>query len=199
MIGCINKRERREGKVKSMRVKEKDIILKNSLKCKIRTPESKDSKIFIDHLMKILSETDFMLTYPEEFTMTLEEEGKMLEETADSENKAMITAFINGIVAGNVSVYPIRDREKVSHRASIGIGVVQKFWGLEIAKHLITMALDTARKMGYSQIELGVFKDNHKAIKLYEEFAFVKCGEVPNAFKLKDGTYRDEILMYRNL
>ncbi len=47
----------------------------------------------------------------------------------------------------------------------------------------------------FEQIELGVFEDNHAAIGLYEKFGFKRCGVLPRAYKLKDGTYRDEIQM----
>lgn len=49
--------------------------------------------------------------------------------------------------------------------------------------------------IGYEQIELGVFSDNEKAIALYKKFGFEVWGNVKNAFKLKDGTYQDEIIM----
>lgn len=52
-----------------------------------------------------------------------------------------------------------------------------------------------ARKMGYEQIELGVFSDNEKAKRLYEKNGFQVWGKNRNAFKLKDGRYFDEIIM----
>ena len=51
--------------------------------------------------------------------------------------------------------------------------------------------------MGYEQIELGVFSDNEKAKALYKKYGFEVWGNTKNAFKLKDGTYRDEIMMGR--
>ena len=33
----------------------------------------------------------------------------------------------------------------------------------------------------------------------YEKFGFERCGTMPHAFKLKDGTYRDEIMMVKML
>ena len=51
---------------------------------------------------------------------------------------------------------------------------------------------------------LGAFLDgklvcegNERGISLYNKKGFIQCGRIPKAFKLKDGTYRDEILMYR--
>ena len=53
--------------------------------------------------------------------------------------------------------------------------------------------------MGYEQIELGVYSDNVKAQSLYKKHGFEVWGSVKNAYKLKDGTYRDEIMMGRRL
>ena len=53
--------------------------------------------------------------------------------------------------------------------------------------------------MGLEQMELGVYADNERAIHLYQKYGFEQCGIWKNAFKLKDGTYRDEILMSKIL
>ena len=41
--------------------------------------------------------------------------------------------------------------------------------------------------------------DNARAIHLYEKVGFERYGIQPRAFKLKDGTYRDEIIMVKML
>lgn len=62
---------------------------------------------------------------------------------------------------------------------------------------MLELALEQAWENGFEQLELGVFSDNERAIRLYEKYGFQKTGVSPRAFKLKDGTYRDEILMVR--
>ena len=59
--------------------------------------------------------------------------------------------------------------------------------------------IDQARANGFEQLELGVYSDNSRAIHLYEKFGFERYGIQPRAFKLKDGTYRDEIIMVKML
>ena len=51
--------------------------------------------------------------------------------------------------------------------------------------------------MRYEQLELGVFDDNKRAQALYKKHGFEVWGCSKNAYKLKDGTYRDEIIMGR--
>ena len=64
---------------------------------------------------------------------------------------------------------------------------------------LMQMAVDQTRANGFEQLELGVYSDNARAIHLYEKFGFERYGIQPRAFKLKDGTYRDEIIMVKML
>ena len=54
-------------------------------------------------------------------------------------------------------------------------------------------------KMRIIEVKQSVFADNDRAIHLYEKYGFKKYGIQPNAFKLKDGTYRDEIIMVNML
>ena len=43
--------------------------------------------------------------------------------------------------------------------------------------------------------KLGVYSDYDKAGHMYKKMGFKEYGMNPRAFKLKDGTYRDEIIM----
>ncbi|WP_455014352.1 N-acetyltransferase family protein [Hominenteromicrobium sp.] len=56
-----------------------------------------------------------------------------------------------------------------------------------------------ARRMGFGQIELGVFSCNGRAKRLYEKMDFVCCGTTPRAVRYKDGSYDDEIMMVKRL
>ena len=101
----------------------------------------------------------------------------------------------DGSVVGNVGIFPIGERFKVRHRASLGIAVVQEYWNTGLETVLINGAIDLARKAGYEQLELGVFSDNSSALHLYQKLGFQEVGRMPNAFKLPDGSYADEIMM----
>ena len=79
---------------------------------------------------------------------------------------------------GCVMVLKEGNHIKFRHKAGIGIFILQKYCGL-----------------GLGQLKLGVFDDNVAAIRLYEKLGFREWGREPHAFKLKDGSYRDEIQM----
>lgn len=92
----------------------------------------------------------------------------------------------------------IKNHLKYKHRANIGISVARDYWGMGIGSSLMKLALDQAKENGFEQMELGVCSDNERAIYLYQKYGFQQCGIWNNAFKLKDGTYRDEFLMSKS-
>lgn len=177
----------------------KNITLKNGVECVLRSPSVEDAESMIDYLKITSGETEFMVRYPEEVTMTVEEEEGILKEIVDSKNSIMIAAFIGDELAGNAGISCVGERIKLSHRATFGIAIKRKFWGMGIGNILLTEILEKSRELGFEQVELTVVENNYKAMSLYEKFGFVKYGTVPNAFKLKDGSYCGEIIMIKQL
>ena len=144
------------------------------------------------------SETYFMARYPEE--------GAGLEAVrnglAGSESSALnfeVGAFAGEKLVGEFGVAQVRPHLKYRHRAGMGISVLKDYWGCGLGSYLMQLAIDQTRTNGFEQLELGVFSDNTRAIHLYEKFGFERYGIQPRAFKLKDGTYRDEIIMVKML
>ena len=173
----------------------KEIILKNGTKCILRSPNEKDAKDMIEYLKITSKETHFMVRYPEEIKITLEEETEYIKGIASSDSDIMIAVFVNNELAGNASLNCIKNHIKLKHRAVFGISIKEKYWNNSIGSTLTKEIIEVARKIGYEQIELGVFSDNEKAIRLYEKNGFEVWGKNKNAFKLKDGSYCDEIIM----
>ena len=116
-----------------------------------------------------------------------------------SHTEALEAAFIDGELVGNCGVNEIADRLKMRHRASLGISIKKKAWGLGLGTILISRALEQAKENGFTQVELGVFADNDRARYLYRKLGFTEMGCIPKAFCLKDGTYRDEVQMVKFL
>lgn len=140
-----------------------------------------------------------MTRYPEEINITINKEIEILRNNQNNNTDMMIVAFVNNELVGNVVIRCERNHIKLKHRAVLGISVKKKYWNKGIGNELLREIIEQARVIGYEQIELGVFSDNEKARKLYEKYGFEVWGNLKNAFKLKDGTYRDEILMGRSI
>lgn len=175
--------------------KEKAITLKNGSKAVFRSPTSDDAESFIEFQQKTSAETHFMARYPEEVSNNIELQKEKLANILKSETRVEITAFINGEIAGSCGFDCVKNHIKLRHRAVFGISVKEKFWNVGLGSVLINEAKTYAKNHSYEQLELGVFSDNSRARHVYEKLGFSEWGKVKNAYKLKDGTYRDEITM----
>lgn len=178
-----------------MQFYKKEITLKDGTKCILRSLNGNDAKDMIEYLKITSEETHFMVRYPEEIEITLEEERARIKDITNSDRDMMIAVFINNKLVGSASLICFRNRIKLKHRAVFGISIRREYWNRGIGSTLIKEILKEAKKIGYEQIELGVFSDNEKAKILYEKNGFEVWGKNKNAFKLKDGRYCDEVIM----
>ena len=175
--------------------KEKEVELKDGTICILRSPDEHDAEKMIEHLKITSEETHFLTRYQEEINMTIEKEIELLKSNLNSNSDMMIAAFVDGDLAGSIGISCVRNHIKLKHRAIFGIAVKENYWNKGIGNIFIREVIEQAKGMGYEQIELGVFSDNDKAKKLYKKYGFEIWGNIKNAYKLKDGTYSDEIIM----
>lgn len=178
--------------------KPKEITLKNGKKAILRTPEISDAAGMLDYITKACGETEFLLRYPEEWEgVTLESEERWVKNLRESKNTLAITCFIDGEIAGNCEI-SFGGGMKTAHRASVAIAVLKKYWNLGIGTAFFTELIAAAdMRDGIEIVELEFIEGNDRARHLYEKFGFRIVGEKPNAFKLRDGSYRNEYYMQR--
>ena len=182
-----------------MRIEDKKVHLKDGRLCILRSPKLEDADQLIEYLKVTAAETDFLLKYPEEVKISVEQEKEILKWFIESERDLMIIAEVDGKVAGNCSFSAIGGKLRVRHRCSLGIALYQKYWGLGIGRELTALLLEKARDCGYEQIELEVVSKNKRAVALYEKIGFERVGERPKAMKHKDGSYDSNIIMVKQL
>lgn len=161
---------------------------------------AEDAEQALAYRIRVLGETDNLSRYPDEIRITPEEERAILQKQEESEKGVMLGAFADGKLVGMASVLPISEtHERYRHRGGFGISVNRDYWNLGIANLLIPQVLEYARQAGYEQVELEVLVDNEKAASLYQKYGFREYGRRPHGFKMRDGTYRDDLLMLRQL
>ena len=178
---------------------EKNFFLKASRLCTLRSAAPSDAAAMVKFLRISNEETYFMLRYPEEIILTEDEETNILRNWEEQPNKLLLLALIDDEIVGSCGIAPIAEHLKTKHRGRFGISVKQKYWGIGIGSLLLQEILSFAKKNEIEQVELGVYSDNLRAQKLYERFGFTAWGRLPHAYKLKDGSYRDEINMVLHL
>lgn len=173
----------------------KQIELKNGKMCTLRNPGSEDAQEILQHMIITSGETENMLRYSDEITMTEEEERKYLSDIETSPDAIMVSAVIDGKIIANGGFNPVYKVDKCKHRAKFGISIQEKYWGLGIGSGIMSAILEAARQAGYEQLELDVVTDNLSAIALYEKFGFKIFGTNEKAFRLRNGQYQAVYLM----
>lgn len=178
-----------------MLVDKREIVLKNNLKVFIQSATVKDAEELCKHSYVTSGETHFMSLYPEEVSMNVEGMKERLLAIEKDQKNFMLVAFLDEKLIGATRIIKIKNHIKFQHRGYLGISILKEYHGQGLGTYMLQMALEQAKTNGFEQVELGVFEDNLGAISLYEKSGFKKVGIQPRAFKLKDGTYRDEIQM----
>lgn len=178
-----------------MKIEETSFILKDGRQVLIKSAVKEDAALLKAHRESTALETHFMAREAEDGQMSEEKIYSNLDAIEKSERDFMINAYLNGKIIGDLGVVCMRDLAKMRHRAYLGMSIRQEYTGQGLGTFMIKMAVEQAKKNGFEQIELGVYSDNEKARHLYKKAGFEEFGKNPKAFKLKDGTYRDEIIM----
>ncbi len=150
------------------------------------------------YLKKVCGESKYLTRYEDECPIySLEDEEKFIESHLDNEKACLICAYLDGEYVGNSSFSPAGPSRRNLHMAEIGIALYQKYTGMGIGKKLFGLIIDTIKKCGYESACLEVISGNEIAIHMYESFGFIESGRKIKANKYDDGTYSDNILMYK--
>jgi putative acetyltransferase len=123
---------------------------------------------------------------------------KMIEgNEAPGNSDLVLVAVANEQVVASAGLHGIGTQLRRRHAASLGISVAREAQGKGIGTALLAALTQFADNWGHLlRIELTVFTDNHKAIKLYRQFGFEEEG-VRRAYALRDGVYADVLGMAR--
>lgn len=173
----------------------KELLLKNSKNCIIRTADGSDAAGVLHCFLNTHTETDNMLTYPEEHSMSEADERAFLDSRAARDDSVELCAVVDGKIVGTGGFTPVGTQIKLRHRATFGIGVLRDYWGLGIGRALTESCIALAKQAGYRQLELDVVSQNLAAISLYQSVGFVEYGRNPCGFRTRDGADQTLVLM----
>ena len=172
---------------------EKTITLKDGRNCILKPPVPEKAEEMISYLKQIAGETQFMSRYPDEIRKEAEDERAFLNRTLEDPKAVMIVAEADGKVVGSCSVFSNQEKRKIRHRCSMGIGLLEEYCEQGLGTAMLNMLIEMAKQMGYELMELIVVADNTRAQGLYQS------GRYYHGMKFDDGSYHDEILMYKEL
>lgn len=175
------------------------ITLKDGRTCVIRQGIAADGEGVLRNFALNHAQTDFLMTYPDEITFTVEQEGEYLQQKAFSPDEAELVAEVDGLIVGQAGIARVGRADKVKHRATFGISIDIGYWHLGMGRALTKACIELARQAGYLQLELDAVADNEKALALYESEGFREYGRNPKGFRSRLTGWQELVYMRREL
>ena len=109
----------------------------------------------------------------------------------------LLLAERDGKVLGSAGLHPVSAQLRRRHAMMLGISVSAAAQGQGVGHALMTALLDYADNWAQVlRIELTVFHDNERAVRLYERHGFVHEGRM-KAYAMRNGEYVDTLAMAR--
>lgn len=90
----------------------KIISLKDGRECCLRNGTENDAQEVLDVFNLTHAETDYLLTYPDENSFTVEQEGAFLKAKTESSNEIEIIAVVDGKFAGTAGIDAVGNKYK---------------------------------------------------------------------------------------
>ena len=78
----------------------KTITLKDGRACTLRNGTAEDGQALLKIFNLTHTQTDYLLTYPEEHSYTAEDEAELLRRKTDSADEIELLAFVDGAIVG---------------------------------------------------------------------------------------------------
>lgn len=174
---------------------EKTVKLKDGQECLLKSASAADGEAVYDLFNLTHGQTEYLLSYPDENSVTVSQEQDFLAEKAANPRAVEICAWVDGCLTGTAGIEPVGDKDKVKHRAEFGINVDQAHWRRGIGRALTAACIQCARQAGYAQLELDVVSANEGAVALYRSLGFEEYGRNPKGFRTRSGQWQELVLM----
>ena len=108
-----------------------------------------------------------------------------------------LVACVRDTLVGSLGLHVPEHSPRRSHVGEIGLAVHDQWQGRGIGTALVRAAIDLAdRWLNLRRLELTVFADNERALKLYKKFGFEIEGLL-RRYAFRDGAFVDAYLLAR--
>jgi RimJ/RimL family protein N-acetyltransferase len=161
----------------------------------IRQATADDAEQLIAHVKHMAVEAaQWLPMQPGEFQVSVEEEREILAKAAASQNSLFLVAEVDGKIVGVLN-YSGGKRQATRHVATFGMAVRAAWQGRGVGTALLTEAIRHAKESGcVRRLDLQVYADNERAIRLYTRLGFAAEGVLRKAV-LRNGEFIDELMM----
>ena len=157
----------------------REISLKDQRKCLLKNAERADAAAFLHYFTQAHAETDFLTTYADEGTHSVQDMEERLTAQKASRTEIEICAFVDGILVGSAGNHALSTREKLRHRADFGISILREYWGQGIMTEAVKQICREAfEKFDIVRIYAEPFAYNAGSRKLLEKVGFSQEGVI---------------------
>ncbi|MFZ3229940.1 MAG: GNAT family N-acetyltransferase [Pseudobdellovibrio sp.] len=176
-----------------------NLVLNNGQEVFLRNLNSDDAEAFLVFRNQIPYESTNTMHYIGMQFPTIDDTKKKLLAQSEDENILNIGAFENKLMIGYLNFRVERpDHPWAKHIAQFGMMILKKYWGLGLAKHLLSLQETHAKIHGIIRIEAMVRLGNDRAITLYERCGYNIEGTRKHA-AIIDGEVCDEYFIAKIL
>ena len=161
---------------------------------RIRQASSRDALEILKLRREVLAEGRWFIGT--EVARTVEAEIRALAASREAANQVVLVLRTQGRLVGLVSLTPPPFR-RTQHVVKLEIMVEQRSRGQGLGKALLDAAIRWAQEAPVDKIGLAVFADNDRAIALYKAAGFEEEGRRLREYRMEDGTWHGDVLLYR--
>lgn len=116
-----------------------------------------------------------------------------------NEQSAVNCLFYDEQLAGFYILHP-NNIGRCSHVANASYCLDKQFRGKNLANELVKTSLIQAKQLNFTGMQYNaVVVTNHAAIKVYQKNGLAIIGTITKGFRLKDDSYSDMYIMYKEL
>jgi len=167
---------------------------RNIKSLEIRTSLEEDAKALLQLLEFLAEESENLNMTPGRIDKTVESEVQFIISRRENPKANHLLALVDNKIVGMCGLNGRNNSSRISHRATLGIGILKEHCGLGIGFRLMRKQIEYAESVGISKINLEVRINNEPAINLDKKCGFQIEGTVSNAMVVSTG-YADTYIM----
>lgn len=177
----------------------RQVTLRDGRVVLIREGVPDDSPALLSYMRGCLPDiSPFVGMDVDEFTHTEESEREWLAQQQATDGALVLFALDGERIVGITNCSCNTTRKRVAHIGHIGMSADKSYWGSGLGSAMLGAMVQWAERHPVLELlDLDVFADNERALKLYRKLGFIEIGKVPNRARFSDGSRKDGIMMYR--
>ena len=160
----------------------------------LRSPELHEAEALLSYFKQLFHESSSFLNLPKDHydNQNSDSQKKFIEQFNNSLQSFVIVAVLSDKIIGHIIIdnYAFN---RSNHRAKLVMGMLECIQNKGLGSALLRYSIEHLEQANISSLELQVKSYNLKAIKLYEQFGFIRVGTIIAAAYI-DGEYIDEYL-----